>query len=93
MLAVEFPEFDIQIPPARGGTTVTLHLHDADAWIDRAVAAGAELEREAADQFYGERSGSVRDPFGHRWNIGHSTEDVPAEEMQRRYDATRSPSA
>lgn len=89
MLADEFPEFDIQGPAARGGTTVTLHLHvdDADAWIARAVAAGAELEREAADQFYGERSGSIRDPFGHRWNIGHSIEEVSAEEMQRRYDA------
>ena len=89
MLADEFPEFDIRSPASRGGTTVTLHLHvdDADAWIARAVAAGAELEREATDQFYGERSGSVRDPFGHRWNIGHSIEDVEPEEMQRRYDA------
>jgi PhnB protein len=55
--------------------------------IARAVAAGARVEREPADAFYGERSGVVRDPFGHRWNIGHSIEEVTHEEMQRRYDA------
>lgn len=92
MLADEFPELDILSPDSRGGTTVTLHLHvdDADAWIERAVAAGAELERTPVDQFFGERSGSVRDPFGHRWNIGHSIEEVAPEEMQRRYDALMS---
>jgi uncharacterized glyoxalase superfamily protein PhnB len=68
---------------------VTIHLHvdDADAMIRRAVACGARLEREPSDAFYGERSGVVIDPFGHRWNIGHSIEDVSPEEMQRRYTA------
>ena len=87
MLADEFPEFGIKSPESVGGTTVTIHLHvdDADAVIRRAVAAGASLESEPQDQFYGERSGCVRDPFGHRWNVGHHVEDVSADEMQRRY--------
>lgn len=90
MLADEFPECDIHGPQSVGQTTVTIHLHvdDADALIQRAVAAGAQIEREPADAFYGERSGVVRDPFGHRWNIGHSIEEVTPEEMQRRYDVT-----
>ena len=50
------------------------------------MEAGATLEMAPQDQFYGERSGAVRDPFGHRWNIGHSIEDVTPDEMQRRYD-------
>ena len=89
MLADEFPEYGIKGPTGYGGTTVTIHLHvdDADAVIKRAAAAGATVEMEPSDQFYGERSGIVRDPFGHRWNIGHHIEDVSPEEMQRRYDA------
>ena len=89
MLADEFPEYGIKGPTAYGGTTVTIHLHvdDADAVIKRAAEAGATVEMEPSDQFYGERSGIVRDPFGHRWNIGHHIEDVSPEEMQRRYDA------
>lgn len=89
MISEEFPECGIRAPdPARGHCcTVHLHVDDADATIARAVAAGAKLDREPADAFYGERSGVVIDPFGHRWNIGHSIEDVAPEEMQRRYDA------
>lgn len=60
---------------------------DADAVLARAVDAGATLERAAKDEFYGERSGVVRDPFGHRWLIGHAIEQVSPDEMQRRYDA------
>lgn len=87
MLSEEFPEYGIRGPKAIGGTAVTIHLHvdDADAMIRDAIAAGAVLEREPCDAFYGERSGVVRDPFGHRWLIGHSIEDVSPEEMQRRY--------
>jgi uncharacterized glyoxalase superfamily protein PhnB len=87
MLSDEYPEYGIRGPKAIGATSVTLHIHvdDADAIIARAVAAGAELELEPQDQFYGERSGCIRDPFGHRWNIGHRIEDVTPEEMQRRY--------
>jgi uncharacterized glyoxalase superfamily protein PhnB len=87
MLADEFPEYNIRGPQAIGGTSVTIHIHvdNADEVIRRAVSAGAEIEMEPKDEFYGERSGCVRDPFGHRWNIGHSIEAVSSEEMQRRY--------
>ncbi|MBA3571761.1 MAG: VOC family protein [Pyrinomonadaceae bacterium] len=87
MLSDEFPECGIKGPLALGGTAVTIHIHvdNADEVIRRAVEAGAKIEREPQDAFYGERSGSIRDPFGHRWNIGHSIEDVSPEEMQRRY--------
>jgi PhnB protein len=90
MLADEFPESGIRGPEAVGGTTVTIHLHvdDADEAIRRAVEAGADIEKEPKDQFYGERSGSIRDPFGHRWTIGHSIEEVSPDEMQRRYTET-----
>lgn len=89
MLSEEYPEYDIRSPRAIGGTPVTIHLHvdNADTLIARAVNAGATLEMAPADQFYGERSGVVRDPFGHRWNIGHSIEALTPEEMQRRYSA------
>ncbi|MEZ4333198.1 MAG: VOC family protein [Myxococcota bacterium] len=88
MLSDEYPEFGIYGPDSVGGTSFTLHLHvdDADALIRRAVNAGATVVRAAADQFYGERSGTIRDPFGHEWNIGHEIEQVSPEEMQRRYD-------
>ena len=87
MLADEFPEYNFRGPKSVGGTSVTLHIHvdNADAVIDRAVNSSATLERAATDQFYGERSGSVIDPFGHRWSIGHSIEQVTPQEMQRRY--------
>ena len=89
MLSDEFPEYNIYGPQTIGGTSLTIHLHvdDADALIRRAVAAGATVVRPAQDQFYGERSGTVRDPFGHEWNIGHEIEKLAPEEMQRRYDA------
>jgi PhnB protein len=87
MLADEFPEYDIKGPQTIGNTSVTLHIHvdNADEMIKRAVDAGARMEIEPKDQFYGERSGCIRDPFGHRWNIGHSIEEVSPAEMQRRY--------
>jgi len=89
MIADTFPEYGLRDPKALGGTPVSIHLHvdDADAMIGRAVAAGATLEREPADQFYGERGGSIFDPFGHRWLIGHAIEKMSPDEMQRRYTA------
>jgi PhnB protein len=89
MVSGEYPEMGIAGPTPGTPTSVSLHLHvdDADAVIARAVAIDATLERPAQDEFYGERSGVVRDPFGHRWNIGHAIEQVTPEEMQRRYDA------
>lgn len=87
MLSEEYPEFGIVGPQALGGTTFSIHLHvdNADAWIARAVEAGATVVRPATDAFYGERSGTVRDPFGHEWLLGHQIEEVSTEEMQRRY--------
>ena len=87
MLSEEFPEFGCLGPQSIGGTSVTMHLHvdNADAAMERALAAGATLIRAAKDEFYGERSGKVRDPFGHEWMLGQHIEDVSPEEMQRRY--------
>lgn len=89
MLSEEYPELGFVGPETIGGTSMSIHLHvdDCDAAIRRAVSEGAELIREPSDAFYGERSGTVRDPFGHEWMIGHSIEEVTPEEMQRRYDA------
>ncbi len=89
MIADEYPEYGIRSAKTLGGTPVTIHLHvdNADALIEHAVQCGATLEMEPRDQFYGERGGSVYDPFGHRWLIGHTIEEVSPEEMQRRWDA------
>jgi uncharacterized glyoxalase superfamily protein PhnB len=90
MLSEEYPQNGIVGPQTVGGTTFSLHLHvdDCDALIARAVEAGAKMIREPKDQFYGERSGAVRDPFGHEWLIGHDIEKgLAPDEMQRRYDA------
>jgi len=89
MFSDEYPEMDIAGPETLGGTTFAIHLHvdDADALIDAAVAAGATLLRPAQDHFYGERSGTFRDPFGHEWNVGHELEKLTPEQMQARYDA------
>lgn len=88
MISDEYPEYGIRGAKTIGASPVSLHIHvdNADAMIQRAIDAGATLEIAAQDQFYGERSGCIRDPFGHRWNIGHSIEDVEPAEMQRRYD-------
>ena len=76
-------------PQSVGGVGMSIHLHvdDADAAIARAAAAGAEVMRPPTDQFYGERGGTIVDPFGHTWDIGHSIEEVEPAEMQRRWDA------
>jgi uncharacterized glyoxalase superfamily protein PhnB len=80
---------DIVGPKTLGGTTFSIHLHvdNADAWIARAVEAGGTVVRPARDAFYGERSGTVRDPFGHEWLLGHQIEEVSTKEMQSRYTA------
>jgi uncharacterized glyoxalase superfamily protein PhnB len=89
MLADEFPEYGVVGPESLGGTTVSLSLivDDADATIRRAEAAGATVLRPPKDEFYGERTGKLRDPFGHEWHISHVIETLTADEMQRRYDA------
>ena len=87
MLSDEFPEFDIFAPSPEQPAPVCIHLHvdDADALLAQAAAAGGRIVRPAQDHFYGERSGTLRDPFGYDWLIGHSIEEVEPAEMQRRY--------
>lgn len=89
MLSDEYPEMGIAGPQSVGGTTFAMHLHvdNADAWVQRAVDAGATVVRPVHDEFYGERGGTIRDPFGHEWMIGHEIEKVTPEEMQRRWNA------
>ena len=86
MLADEFPEHGIRSPRSLGGSPVTIHLYveDVDATVARAVAAGAQITRTVQNQFYGDRSGSVTDPFGHVWSVSTHQEDVSAEEIERR---------
>jgi len=88
MLADEHPEFGAVGPATLGGTPITLHLEvaDPDAAAERAVEAGAILLRPVADQFHGNRSGTVADPFGHKWFLSKQTEEMSGEEMQRRYE-------
>lgn len=87
MLSAAYPEHGIHAPSGPSGLGMHLHVEDADALLARAVAAGGALLRPAQTQFYGERSGAFRDPFGHEWMVGHSVEEISPEEMQRRWDA------
>ena len=89
MLSDEWPDFGALSPPSVGGSPVKLHLYvdDCDAVVARAVAAGATLMRPVMDQFYGDRSGMVTDPFGHSWFVATLKEQVTPLEMQRRWDA------
>jgi len=86
MLADEFPEMGARGPHTIGGTAVGLmvYLPDVDVVVDRAVKAGATLERPVENKFYGDRTGGIIDPFGHRWYISTHVEDVPPEEMEKR---------
>ena len=89
MLADGVPEMGHRDPKALGGTPLGLMLYveDCDQVFARAVAAGAKVEQPLADKFYGDRSGTVIDPFGHKWTIGTHKEDVSPEEMERRMAA------
>ena len=86
MFADEFPEMGFKSPRNLGGSPVTImvYVENVDRTVGNAVAAGAKLLREVKDQFYGDRSGSVEDPFGHVWHIATHVEDVSPEEMERR---------
>jgi len=79
-------QLGFKAPKSLGGTAVgiMLYVEDVDAIAKQAVAAGAEEVRPVVDQFYGDRSGSFLDPFGHVWTIGTHKKDVSPEEMQRR---------
>src|SRR5262245_9452021 len=86
MLADEYPDMNFRSPQAFGGTSVHIHLYvkNADEVADRAVAAGAKMLRPVLDQFYGDRSGSVEDPFGHVWHVATHTKDVSMSELKKR---------
>jgi uncharacterized glyoxalase superfamily protein PhnB len=88
MLADEFPAFN-KSPQTLGGTTmrISLMVDDVDSSVDRASAAGAIVVMPPSDQFYGHRSATIRDPFGHEWMFQKEIEKVSPEEMQRRWDA------
>lgn len=91
MLSDESPEFpDWQSPQSRGGTPVHVYLYveDADAVFHRAIASGAKELLPLKDQFYGDRSGGVTDPFGHVWYIATHIEDVSADELAKRAAAS-----
>jgi PhnB protein len=98
MLSDEWPNHGILGPAARGGTTVGLmvYVEDCDAVFERAIAAGGTVDRPLENQFYGDRSGTIIDPFGHKWTIASHIEDVPPEEINRRFEewmATQSAAA
>ena len=91
MLADEFPERDIRGPKARGGITASLmiYLTDVDTAFQRALDAGAKVDpgMELKDQFYGDRSGTVIDPFGHKWTLATHIKDVSDAELRTAMDA------
>jgi PhnB protein len=89
MLADEMPQMGYKNPQALGGSPVSLmlYLEDVDTVFERAVTNGAKAVRPVADQFYGDRMGTLTDPFGHVWSIATHKEDVSADEMQRRMKA------
>jgi len=86
MLSDEFPEMGYRSPQSLGGSPVSIMLYvdDVDAVVNRATTAGAKLDRPVEDKFYGDRAGSLTDPFGHIWHIGTHKEDVSPEEMEKR---------
>lgn len=86
MISDEWPDHGIHGPARRGGPTATfmIYVEDADAAFQRAIDAGATVDKPVEDQFYGDRSGTVVDPFGHKWTLGTHIEDVSEEEMRRR---------
>ena len=88
MLADEHPDMGAVGPKTLKGSPVSLlvYVEDVDACFARAVKAGAREVRPVQDQFYGDRSGIIEDPFGHQWSIATHKEDLSPEEMQRRHD-------
>lgn len=89
MISDEHPEINILSPQSLGGTPIalTVHVDNAKAAYDQAIAAGATVLRPLADQFYGERSGQITDPYGYRWTLSQHIEDVSPEEIEKRAQA------
>ena len=95
MISDEWPEGGVLGPASRGGPTSSFSIavdsvEDFDAMWQRALDAGASVEREPADQFYGYRAATLFDPFGHRWTINAKVEDVDPDEMRRRMEQLES---
>lgn len=86
MLSDPMPDYGLADPKSIGGTPVTISVYvpDVDATFAKALAAGAGEARPVTDEFYGDRTGTFIDPFGHRWNVSTHIEDVPPDEMERR---------
>ena len=86
MLADEFPDMGHLGPKARGGTTASflIYVDDVDRAFRKAIEAGGAEKRPVEDQFYGDRAGTLEDPFGHQWTLATHVEDVPEQEMQAR---------
>ena len=89
MISDEYPELGVLGPQTLGGTTTGFHIlvEDVDAVFSAAIAAGAIEHKAVSDQFYGERSGKLADPFGHVWYIATVKEELSDEEVQKRYEA------
>ncbi|MBS0269938.1 MAG: VOC family protein [Proteobacteria bacterium] len=85
MLVDESPDWGSLAPTSLNGTPVTIHLYvaDVDAFIDRAVKAGATLRMAPADMFWGDRYGIIEDPFGHKWSIATHQRDMTADEIEQ----------
>ena len=88
MMSDEFPEFGSLSPESVGNTSMGLHIYveDVDASFDRAVKAGAKVEMPVMDQFWGDRYGRLKDPFGHKWSLATHKKDMSADEMKRAMD-------
>jgi len=88
MLSDEFPEFGSLSPESGGTPSMGLHIYieNVDQAFERAVKAGAKVEMPVADQFWGDRYGRLKDPFGHKWSIATHTKDMSADEMKRAMD-------
>ena len=86
MLADPFPHASTTPPSDAGSTTaaIVMYVEDVDAVVARAVAGGATVTEQVEDKFWGDRFGTIRDPFGHVWSIGTHVEDVPPQEMAER---------
>ena len=89
MLSDPFPQASTTPPKELGGTTasVMLYVEDVDAVVQQAIDAGATATMDVQDMFWGDRLGSITDPFGHSWSIATHVEDVPPEEMEERSKA------
>lgn len=88
MMSDEFPDFGTLSPQSVGGSSVQLHIYldNVDAAFDRAVKAGATVTMPLMDQFWGDRYGTLRDPFGHKWSIATHVKDMSEDEMKRAMD-------